>query len=111
MLLADAWTASRWIVLSGVLTLILTFAVAQSMIIWLLPIAGPMAVAPLLIWATSLSAERGAWQYLFMTPTEIEPTAVMVARGRILNEWARIEMPLPELGPEPATAEEIGAGA
>ena len=40
--LGDAWQASRWIVLSGVLALGFTIMAAQSMIVWLVPIAGPM---------------------------------------------------------------------
>ena len=100
MSLADAWKASRWIVVSGVLTLAVAFYAAQSMMIWLIPIAGPMVIAPLLIWATSLNTEHGFGRYVFMTPNENRPTPVMLARERILSGWAGIEMPLPEIGPE-----------
>jgi membrane glycosyltransferase len=89
MSLTDAWTASRWIVVSGVVTMALAFAIAQSMIIWLVPIAGPMIIAPVLIWATSLNAEHGTLAgYFFATPTEVTPAPVMQARDRILQAWS-----------------------
>ena len=97
MSLDDAWAASKWVVVSGALAMAAAFFIAQSMIIWLVPIAGPMIVAPLLIWATSQNAEHGVLRYIFMTPSELAPPEVMVMRDRILGEWGRLEAPLPEL--------------
>ena len=64
------------------------------MIIWLIPIAGPMAIAPLVIWATSQNAEGRVWRLIFITPTELAPAPVMTARDRILGDWGRIPEPL-----------------
>ena len=84
---ADAWKASRWVVVSGILTLGLTVTIAPGMIVWLIPIAGPMIVAPALIWATSQNGEQGWLRYLFVTPTELARAPVMLARDRIFGEW------------------------
>ena len=110
--LSDAWAASKWIVVSGLLALAVAFVIAQSMLIWLLPIAGPMLIAPLLIWATSLNAERGAWRFPFTTPSERRAPAVVEARQRILGVWGQLDtpLPLPELSSLPDD-EKIGADA
>ena len=90
----EAWKASRWIVLSGFLALVAAFYMAQGMVVWLVPIAGPMVLAPFLIWGTSQNAE-GRWlSYLFTTPQEGRPTPVMLARERVLGHWSALESPL-----------------
>jgi membrane glycosyltransferase len=95
MSLNDAWLASRWIVVSGVLTLGFTFLAARGMIAWLVPIAGPMAISPLLIWLTSQNAEHGLASWLFKTPTEFRAAPVMEVRDRVLAAWARGEDSVP----------------
>jgi len=103
--LGDAWQASRWIVLSGVLALGFTIMAAHSMIAWLVPIAGPMVISPLLIWFTSRNAETGWARYFFMTIAEERPAPVMVVRDHILEQWGQAEAFFPELvelAPEPA---------
>ena len=87
--LSDAWTASKWIVLSGILTLAFAITAAHSMIVWLIPVAGPMIFAPLVIWGTSQNAESGWQHYLFATPPEFHPPTVMALRDQILNDWGR----------------------
>jgi len=47
-----------------------------------------MIIAPVLIWATSLSAEHGFARALFLTPTEIAPAPVMATREQILQHWS-----------------------
>ena len=94
MSLGDAWQASRWVVLSGLLAMGFALIAAQGMIIWLIPIAGPMAIAPLVIWATSQNAEGRVWRLIFITPTELAPAPVMTARDRILGDWGRTPAPL-----------------
>jgi len=94
--LGDAWSASRWIVVSGIAALAMAWFMAESIIVWLIPIAGPMVIAPLLIWATSRNAETGRLGYLFLTPSERQPSPVLTARARILGDWTALESPLPE---------------
>jgi membrane glycosyltransferase len=62
---------------------------APDMIAWLLPIAGPMIISPVLIWATSSNAEGGKLRFLFLTPTEVHAAPVMIVREQILKEWQR----------------------
>jgi membrane glycosyltransferase len=87
MSLNDAWLSSRGIVLTGVVAMLFTITAAPDLIWWLLPIAVPMAIAPLLIWGTSQNAEGGFWRYLFLTPTEREAAPVMTAREKTFAEW------------------------
>ena len=87
--LSDAWAASKWIVLSGILTLAFAITAAHSMIVWLIPVAGPMIFAPLVIWGTSQNAESGWQHYLFATPPEFHPPTVMALRDQILSDWGR----------------------
>jgi membrane glycosyltransferase len=87
MSLSDAWAASRSIVLTGALASTFTIMFAPDLFWWLLPIAIPMLIAPLLIWGTSQNAERGLAGYLFRTPAEVEPAAVMKSRDEIFAAW------------------------
>jgi len=87
----DAWAASKWIVLSGIVTLGFAITAAHSMIVWLIPVAGPMIVAPWLIWGSSQNAETGVRRYFFATPPASEPPVVMALRDRILTDWGRAE--------------------
>ena len=109
--LGDAWAASKWVVVSGLVAMAVALAIAQSMLFWLIPVAGPMIFAPVLIWATSQNAEHGIWRYIFMTPAELSPPPVMVTRNRILADWSRLESPLPELASLNATEQRVAANA
>jgi len=111
MRLDDAWGASKWVVVSGILAMLAAFYVAPSMIIWLIPIAGPMMIAPVLIWASSQSAEHGVLRYLFMTPSELSPPQVMVTRDRILAQWGKLETPLQDVPVEQVEEERLAASA
>jgi len=100
MSLSDAWRASRLMVLSGLVIMGVTVTIAQNIIFWLLPIAGPMIIAPVLIWATSLNAEHSIWPFVFQTYSETAPADVMVVRERILAEWERAGAPIPPIEEE-----------
>jgi membrane glycosyltransferase len=89
MSLADAWQASRTIVLTGAAAMVFTVTAAPDLVWWLLPITVPMVIAPFLIWGTSQNAESGFWHYLFRAPTEVEPAPVMLLRREILAEWQK----------------------
>jgi membrane glycosyltransferase len=112
MSLGDAWSASKWIVASGALALIAASMIAQSMIVWLVPIAGPMLIAPVLIWATSQNAEHGALRYIFTTPSELAPPEAVVMRDRILARWGGLSVPiLPPVDDEAPAAPKVEVGA
>jgi membrane glycosyltransferase len=86
---ADAWAASWWIVVTGLLALASSIMFAPAVLIWLLPIALPMVAAPVLIAVSSrpragLGAARAG---LFTTPAEIQPSPVIVEREAILKRW------------------------
>ena len=108
MLVGDAWQSSKWIVASGVLALVVAQGIAPSMVLWLIPIAGPMVIAPVLIWATSLSAERGLSRYLFLAPSELHPAPVMTSRDQILDRWEKLGDPLE--GPPGRAGAHLGLG-
>ena len=83
MTLAEAWAASSWIVASGTLGLLMTHLVAPHLLLWILPVAGPMMLAPVII-AWSSSAGNPA---TFATPLTLAASALMLEHRRILNRW------------------------
>jgi membrane glycosyltransferase len=92
--LADAWAASRWIILMGLALLAAAWTLAPELILWLLPVALPMMAAPLLIAWTSRPGVPG----LLRTGTEAATPPVVAAHDRVLAEWqemARIESTAP----------------
>ncbi len=104
MSLNDAWLSSWGIVLTGIVALGFTLTAAPDMIAWLLPIAGPMIISPLLIWATSYNAEHGVLRYFFLTPTEVQAAPVMIVREQILTEWQRTGLAAAPTEAEPVAA-------
>lgn len=102
--LGDAWAASHWIVTSGVVVLGAAQWFAPELVLWLLPVALPMVLAPVLIAWSSLPSRTG----LFLTPTEMTPAPVMERQEQVMTRWHMIAAPLPEqvadLPPTPARA-------
>ena len=92
------WTAvkaSWWISLLGVGAIAAMGVAAPRYVAWLLPVAVPAVIAPVIIWATSLG--NGAWARgrLFTSRAEHAPPPVVAENLRILAAWQN-EMP-PEL--------------
>ncbi len=85
MALDEAWRESRWIVGVGFATVLLVLAIAPAALLWILPAALPMALAPILIAWSSKAGARG----LFSTPEELCSPPVIAARQRILARWRR----------------------
>ncbi len=89
------WTAvkaSWWITLLGVAAIAAMGVAAPRYVAWLLPVAVPAVIAPVIIWATSLG--NGAWARgrLFTSRAEHAPPPVVAENLRILAAWQN-EMP------------------
>lgn len=80
---AESWAGGRWISLWGIAGIGITQAIAPDLTLWLLPVALPMAFAPLLIWWTSRNAADG----LFQVPADKACPAVVARHAEILQAW------------------------
>jgi membrane glycosyltransferase len=85
--LRDAWAHSWWIVAFGFSLIAVTMAMAPHAVTWMLPVALPMVLAPVLISISALGAHTGVPGFLFRVPQEHAPTPVMLERRRILMQW------------------------
>jgi len=81
--LSDAFAASYWIVVLGILGLALASALTSSLIPWLLPVTLPMVLSPFII--TWLS--RPGNPALYATPQELSPAPVIALRNAVLESW------------------------
>ena len=80
---AVSFRASWWIPLWGAGLLGTAFVLAPGLILWLLPLAGPMLLAPVLVAWTS----RPSTSWLFATPEELAIPAVSRRTGAIEARW------------------------
>ena len=96
----DAWAASHWIVTTGVVVLGAAQWFAPALVLWLLPVALPMVLAPALIAWSSRPSRTG----LFLTPTEITAAPVMDLQDAVLTRWHMVAAPLPEAVADAAKA-------
>ncbi|MCE6961842.1 glucans biosynthesis glucosyltransferase MdoH [Cereibacter sphaeroides] len=87
--LAEAWMASHWIVTWGLVGIGATYYLAPGLVPWLLPVAIPMILSPLVIMSTS-KRSRSA---LFTTPLDMAPTPVLLAHDAILADWQNSQAP------------------
>lgn len=88
----DAWAASHWIVTTGVVVLGAAQWFAPALVLWLLPVALPMVLAPWLIaWSSHPSRSN-----LFLTPMERAPATVMGLHATVMERWQMVAAPLPE---------------
>ena len=79
----DAWAASHWIVTTGGVVLVMAQWLSPELVLWLMPVALPMVLAPLLIsWSS-----RPSRSALFSTETELSPAPVMRLHDAILARW------------------------
>ena len=92
MTLREAWAASSWIVAAGTLGLVTTHLLAPHLLLWILPVAGPMMLAPVII-AWSSRAGNAA---TFATPLTLTPSALMLEHRRILGRWQGETSDLPQ---------------
>ncbi|NEX47307.1 glucans biosynthesis glucosyltransferase MdoH [Pseudotabrizicola algicola] len=83
--LGESWAAGRWISLLGAAGIAVTHMVAPGLLLWLLPVTGPMLLAPLLICWTSRPARSGQ----FLVPADRALPPVVALHDAILSDWSR----------------------
>lgn len=84
--LRTALQASWWIALAGLAATLFMLIEAPTYLAWLLPVAVPAMVAPLIIWATS-HGSAGTDAILFGTVSERAPAPILLEHARVLAEW------------------------
>jgi membrane glycosyltransferase len=80
---AESWAAGRWITGWGLAGMAAVQSLAPDLALWLLPVALPMVLAPILIWWTSATARDGS----FSVPADRIKPAVVVRHDAILAQW------------------------
>ena len=81
--LSESWAASHWIVTWGVVGLGATWLLAPGLVLWLLPVAVPMILAPLVIaWSSHPAVTR-----LYTTPSDLDLPEVARRQDAILAGW------------------------
>src|SRR5690606_2905382 len=107
--LSEAWAASWWIVVVGLVTLGAAWQLAPDYMLYIMLIAGPQVLAPFIISFTSYGS-RYARSGLFQTAEEASPTPVMLSQQAILSRWrmepepsleAPVEAPVEAMSPVP----------
>ena len=82
--LADAWMASRTMVLIGTAMLAGAAYFTPGMLFWLVPVAGPMMIAPILIWLSSKPLAGP----MFLAPEERDRSPIVAERDAIVSSWS-----------------------
>lgn len=115
--LREAWAASRFIVLTGLLGLGVAHFLTAHIFFWVLPVIVPMILAPFIIsWSSRLSSQDDPLRpaaRLFTTPEEMRTPEILAIHDAILARWlarsalaeAATDTPPTRIGPmEPARA-------
>ena len=89
--LKTAFSASWWIVLAALAALVFMAYAGPAFLPWLLPVAGPALLAPLVIWATARGGDRPVSTWLFSTANERAPSPIIVEANAILASWRATE--------------------
>ncbi|MDC9823374.1 glucans biosynthesis glucosyltransferase MdoH [Devosia sp. ZB163] len=80
-----AFAASWWVTVAGAGVLAISLVFARDLVPWLIPVALPAILAPLLIaWTSNGSARK---PLLFTTTSETAPAPVIVEQQRIYLSW------------------------
>ncbi len=99
--LTEAWAASGWITMTGALGLAVIYALAPGLVLWLLPVALPMILAPFVISWFSQDSRSG----LMVVPSELNPAPIIGSHLEIMRAW------LDDEAQAPASANAAPAGA
>ena len=81
--LGESVAAGGWISAIGAVGLGIVWWIAPELTLWLLPVGGPMLIAPLLIWASSLPLKG----WLFTSPEEENAAEVITTWRGIHARW------------------------
>ncbi|MGV8952582.1 MAG: glucans biosynthesis glucosyltransferase MdoH [Cypionkella sp.] len=81
---AEAWAAARWISLCGLAGITVSHLMAPDLTLWLLPVALPMVIAPVLIWWTSQTVPLGQ----FPVPADDVVPPIVRRHDAVLAAWA-----------------------
>jgi len=104
--LGQAMSGSWWITCCGAAGLAVVMSLAPALVVWSLPVALPMILAPFVIAATSrpLSALAALWQ----VPSETAPSPVLLEWERIHAGWTGAAAALGDEFGDPETANVLG---
>lgn len=97
---AEAWAASGWISTVGTVGLVSVYYLAPGLVLWLLPVALPMILAPLVISWFSQDSRSG----LMAVPSELQPAPVIGRHVEILRAWLGDDDTTPDADNAPAGA-------
>ncbi|SNY90839.1 membrane glycosyltransferase [Cohaesibacter sp. ES.047] len=81
--LLESLAASWWIALSGIGGLVMVEVFAPDLLFWLMPVALPLALAPLILWWSSRSDDGT----LLTVPGETKTPAIVLLHDAILESW------------------------
>ena len=104
--LSESWAASWWIVVAGLVTIGAAYRLAPEYLPWIMLVAGPQVLAPLVISGTSLASHALYRAGLFATPEELSPAPVMMSQRAVLERW-RSDVPVEALETVPGTVKTI----
>lgn len=103
--IAEAWAASWWIVVIGLMTIGAAYNLAPDYLPWIMLVAAPQVAAPLIISATSFAStglkNRAG---LFVSEEELFPSPVMLAQQQLLARWRSNTPDMPSEAPYPAAS-------
>src|SRR5690606_33778824 len=85
--LAEAWAASWWIVVIGLVTVGAAYRLAPDFLPWVMLVAAPQVFAPLVISVTSQASNILRRAGLFLSAEEFAPAPVMRLQQSILARW------------------------
>jgi membrane glycosyltransferase len=81
--LAEAWAASGWISVIGLVGLVCVYWLAPGLVLWLLPVVLPMILAPVMVSWSSRDSRSG----LMTVPSELAPSPVIGLHVEVLRAW------------------------
>lgn len=102
--LEEAFAASWWMMAAASLAVAVVVVLAPATLPWLMPVAVPAVLAPVLI---SLSSRRSRSLRLFAAPVELSVPDIIRDQRRLLAKWSSVS-----IGPESdAVAPRLGGSA
>jgi membrane glycosyltransferase len=104
--LGQAWASSWWITCCGALGLAVVIAASPGLLIWSLPVALPMILAPVFITLSSLPP--GGLEALWRVPNERTPSPVQREWQAIHDRWTGPAGELEQQFTQPETANVLG---